>query len=130
MSIRIICISIRQDPLGSNMDKMTRNLSFLLNMACKRLTTTVKAFPYKKQLLFVIISFDKVHALEDHYIDFHHALHALLKQPAIFSFLLSTTGHTYNFNNPLAGMVNNGWIIPLFSELGFNHFANYIHISG
>ena len=109
-------------------DKMTKDSSDLLNTACKDLLDAIKAFPHDNSSLFVILSFDEIHALEEHYIDFRRALRTLLAQP-VFSLFLTTAGHMYKFipnpsMDPSARMATKGRVVPPFSELGFDHLAN------
>ena len=118
---------------GSEGDKMAKHGSDLLNTACEDLLDAIKAFPHDNPP-FVILSFDEIHALEEHYINFRRALHTLLAR-RVFSLFLSTAGHMYKFMptpsvDRSARVVSKGWVVPPFSELGFDHFAKPIVLSG
>ena len=123
-----------KDIAGSQGDENAKDSSDLLNTACEALLDAIKAFPHDKSPLFVILSFDEIHALEEHYINFCRALRTLLAQP-VFSLFLSTAGHMHKFIpnpsvDPSARMVTTGWVVPPFSELGFDHLATPIILSG
>jgi hypothetical protein len=113
-------------------DKTVKDPSFPLNVSCQDLLKALEPFLHT-QSQFIILSFDEIHVLGESYIHFRRALRALLTQP-VFSIFLSTAGHLYKFipnptMDPSARMVNQGWAIPSFSELGFDHFANGIGLA-
>ena len=89
-------VPIGSDIAGSKGDETAQGGSDLMTTACKALLDAIKAFPHDKSPLVVILSFDEIHALEEHYIDFHRALRTLLSQP-VFSLFLSTAGHLHKF---------------------------------
>ncbi|KAI9572000.1 hypothetical protein HD554DRAFT_2186431 [Boletus coccyginus] len=96
--------------LGTYKRENINGPSSLLNTTCETLMMALKAFQHPPS--FVILSFDEVHVLENNYLEFSCALRALMGQP-VFSLFLSTDGH----------VCKRGRVIPLFSELGFDHFA-------
>ncbi|KAI9569482.1 hypothetical protein HD554DRAFT_2313539 [Boletus coccyginus] len=125
-------IPTNSDSAGLKVDSEIKKPSFLLSTKCEALLKALKVF--RDPSSFVILSFDEMDILKDNYLEFRRALRALIRQP-VFSLFLSTAGHMYNtIRNPTvdpsARMVRGGWVIPPFSELGFDHFAKHTNLAG